>query len=354
MKSQNDNIEPKINDFKYLEMGYVFDTNNGMQFSRNHFGLINQLPEFRKKREDFGIYRSAFLYNVPNPTEVENPYLFSDFYMDFDSEDDIELAREDALFCIWRMSQPSTYNLPKEAFRIYYSGLKGFHVIIPWQYFGFKPSPHLHEYFKIMAKDLYDTSVNQTLDLKVYEKRRLFRLENSIHQKTGYRKIPITYPQLSKLSIEDIQNLAKKNYIIRYPKPEFVMKANTEVKALVRLNQERLDKRFDKNKTFDKTIDFTPYCLQNILEDGPVQGQRNETVAVLTSFFRNQGHTEEEIYTKLTDWNDGSLGDREIVTTMNSILKSDRNYGCNTLEELGGCIGESCPFYKFREKKGND
>ena len=343
---------PKINDFIYLEMGYNFESKSGGRFSRNHFGKIPDLAEFRKSRNEIGIYRSAFLYNVPNPTEVENPYVFSDFYMDFDSEEDVELAREDALFCIWRMMLPSTYNLPKEAFRIYYSGLKGFHVVIPSQYFGFKPSEHLDEYFTIMAKDLYDVSVNQTLDLKVYEKRRLFRLENSIHQKTGLRKVPLTYPQLSKLTMDEIHSLAKKNYIIRYPKPELNLKASAEVKGLVKLNQERLDGRFNKKKTFDRTIDFTPYCLENIIDNGPVSGQRNETVAVLTSFFRNQGYSEEEIYTRLTEWNDGSLPDREIVTTMNSILKSDRNYGCNTLEELGGCIGESCPFYKHREKKG--
>lgn len=340
---------PMINlkDFQYVEVGYAYTNfKQDTGFSRNKYIHISEIPEFRKSRNDIGIYRSAFLYNSLDPLSEEKPYLFSDLYLDFDNEDDLELAREDVLFCIWKMMLKTTFNLPKEAFHIYFSGQKGFHVIIPWQYFGIGPNQNLDYYFKIIAKDLHDSSPNQTVDLKVYEKRRLFRLENSIHQDTGYRKIPLTYPQLSQLSLDDIYALAKTNYVIRYPKPKLVIEANREFKGMVKIHEEMLSKRFDKKKNFDKVIDFTPHCVELLINNGPVSGQRNETVAVLTSFFRNQGHSEDEIYQKLKEWNNGALKDIEITTTMKSILKNDKNYGCSTLEILSECIGPSCKLYK--------
>lgn len=343
MKLQKRNLS----DFQYVELGYVFSSSNGYSgFSRNKYVHISEIAKFRKEKKDTGIYRSAFLYDSLNPMEEDKPYLFSDFYLDFDKEGDLEQAREDALFCIWRMSLKTSFNLPNEAFHIYFSGQKGFHVMIPWQYFGYGPNQNLDYYFKILAKDLFEFSPNKTVDLKVYEKRRLFRLENSIHPSTGYRKVPLTYSQLSKLSMDEIYALAKTNYLIDYPKPKLVLEANREFKGVIKIHEEKLSKRFDKDGSYKRTMDFTPHCVEMLIENGPVSGQRNETVAVLTSFFRNQGHTEDEIYEKLKLWNNGSLKDIEITTTMKSILKNERNYGCSTLEVLSECIGPSCKLYK--------
>lgn len=334
-----------LSDFKYIEMGNAYkDKRDNSRFERNVFLEADKINEYRMKKNNSGVYRSSYWYDNKDPYEAN---LFGDFYLDFDSEDDIELAKEDALMVIWKLSMESGFNLPNEAFHIYFSGFKGFHIIIPYQYFGYKPSPDLNVYFKLIAKDLYDFSINKTLDLKIYDRRRLFRLENSIHQKTGLFKIPLTYSQLSKLTSEEITEKSKTNFLINYPKPTFNMQAMIQFNGYIKAyefkkNQQRVSS-FNGNLT---KIDFVPHCIQHLEDSGPISGQRNETVAILTSFWKNQDLEKDEILEKLLKWNNGQLKEKEIRTTMWSILRRDHNYGCSTLEVVSECIGESCKLYR--------
>lgn len=319
-----------INDFIYLEMAHALP-----RFNRNEFVTRDFIPQIRQQYNNTGLYRSAFFYDN---LILENSSLFGNLFFDFDSEDDVELAREDLLFTIWRMTLPSGFSLPMEAFRIWFSGKKGFHLIIPWQYLGVRPHEKLDKIYRWIAEDLRADSPNNTLDLVVYEKRRLFRLENSIHQDTNLYKIPLQFEEVSNWDSDSIMNLAQKNRSIRYPEPKLITQSSKKYESYV---SEFND--FVKNKKLNfenrgnqgiKPIGETPQYVKDLIEQGPKKGLRNETAAALTSFWLRKGLDEEEVWENLLSWNNESLPERELRTTMKSIYKRGLTYSLSRLKAL--------------------
>ena len=80
---------------------------------------------------------------------------------------------------------------------------------------GIKPQKRLNRLFKLIASEVKEMLPNKTLDTAIYDSVRLFRVVNSIHQKTGYYKIPLTYEELKNISYGEIIDTAKQ------PRPEF-------------------------------------------------------------------------------------------------------------------------------------
>lgn len=338
----------------YLEMGYAYRIGNNKEyngFKRNIFGDISIVRPIREAQNNTGLYKTAFYYSSKDPYDS---YIYGDFFMDFDSEDDVELAKEDLLYAVWFFHLKLGFNLPMEAFHIYFSGMKGFHLMIPATYFGYQPSMKLDEYFKWVANEVNYRSPNKTLDLGIYERRRLFRLDNSIHQESGLYKIPLHYDELVNLSLEEIQELAKKPRRITYPPAVYSKQANKEweyykedYEAFKRMQREKVGRA----PTIKKGV--TPEPIQEIIDRGPVKGLRNETLAALTSFYKNQGYDRDEILDLLLEWNNGSTTEREVKTTMNSILSKDLNYGLNRFKSLaeGEIASYEEDYEEYREKK---
>lgn len=328
--------ELSVEDFKYVELGYAYKLNASDDdfkgFRRNLFGEVGIIPEVRKAQNNTGLYKTVFYYNEKDPY---NSSLYGDFFMDFDSEDKISLAKEDLLYSVWFLHLKMGFNLPMEAFHIYFSGNKGFHLIVPAEYFGYSPNNRLDEYFKWIANEINYRSPNKTLDLGIYERRRLFRLENSIHQSSGLYKIPLHYDELVNLSVGEIESLASNPRMIHYPEPTLIPQAKKEWEYYV--NDYHVFRQMQKGKVGQSPTIVkgeTPDVVQEIIDRGPVKGLRNETLAALTSFYKNQGYNKEEILNLLLEWNNGSTTEREVKTTMNSILNKDLNYGLSRFKSL--------------------
>lgn len=316
-------------------------------FTRNEIMNLQDLVHFRKKYDNTGIYISAYIYDSPD-FKLSN--LYGDFYLDFDEKEDFEKARKDALTAIWYMSRHFTYDIPVDMIRIFFSGQKGIHLIIPAVVFGVVPDKNLNEYYKLMAADIAKHIQYDTLDIRIYDRRRLFRVANSKHQETGLFKVPLTYWELANLSFKEIKNKAKYPAIVEYKKPYEINRAKQEYQRHVKEWEARFHKKFDNHRRFSsKPLDFIPACIQELIDLGPQIGQRNVTVSVLTSFWKRQGHTEQEIWDKLVAWNNDSLDEKELRRTMQSILYGEYQYGCSTLSTLATCIGKDCPLYKEKE-----
>lgn len=354
--TNEDNKTIKKSDFKYTELGYAYKLSPNDKeykgFKRNIFGVESIIPAVRKAQNNTGLYKTAFWYNSKDPY---TSLLYGDFFMDFDSEEDVELAKEDLLYSIWFFHLRMGFNLPMEAFRIYFSGRKGFHLIIPSEYFGFEPSYRLDEYFKWIANEINYRSPNKTLDLGIYEKRRLFRLENSIHQSSNLYKIPLHYDELVNLTIEEIEMLAKNSRVIQYPEIEFKKDAKKEWDYYV--NDYKNFKRVQSEKIGQAPTIVkgkTPKEVQEIIDRGPVKGLRNETIAALTSFYKNQGYNREDTLSLLLEWNNGSTPEREVKTTMNSILNKDLNYGIQRFKSLakGEIASYEEDYEDYRKNRG--
>ena len=73
-------------------------------------------------------------------------------------------------------------------YECYFSGNKGYHVMIPTIQFGFKPTNDVY-ILKDMAVTLSQSS-GVAIDTKIYNASRIFRMVGSLHKKTGRHKKP--------------------------------------------------------------------------------------------------------------------------------------------------------------------
>lgn len=338
------------------EMLYIEGAHALPRFQRNHFLTLDQVGDYRSHYQNEGVYLSAYLYDQYE--NIDEAFLFGDMYLDFDDEEDLSNSQRDAILAIWYLRQPYKLNLPETAFRIYFSGNKGFHVFVPATAFDLKPDPNLNEHFKLMALDVRDQCPNNTLDTKIYDRRRVLRMANSKHEKTGLYKVPLTYKELCELTPDEIREKAKQPYRLAYPAVPPNPRATSSMDHYRDQFKRRFEGAFSKHRqNASKTLDFTPACIQELLDAGPTRGQRNHTACVLTSFFMKRGYSEEETWDALLEWYNiapsRDFPERELKTAMQSIWKSKRNYGCSTLMELATCVGSECPLFKhfkFNEK----
>lgn len=308
----------------YIEFGKNKITEKGRNiFVRNKYEKVNDLTidsvtqNFIKENEGWGLYYSAFQYSKQDPHVSD---LRGDFYLDFDDEDDIGKAQEDAIHVIRYLTNDVTYSIKNNMIRVFFSGSKGIHLVVPYQVFGVEWHPHLDRIYKMMAEDLYEVTPNKTLDMKVYERRRLFRLPRSQHPSTGSYKVPMELSTLLIKSEKEIQELSKdKNYgsNIAYqepvPQPRAVKTFEEyEAKYLSRYNH-----RFSNNGK-EASLDYDPKEYLELIEQGPVKGCRNEVASILTTFWRRRGKTEQDAWDLLVEWNGGSLPESELRTLFKS------------------------------------
>jgi hypothetical protein len=79
-----------------------------------------------------------------------------------------------------------------KALQIYFSGTKGFHLLLDTRLFGrIAPSKHLPFIFDSMRHHLAQElpePLRATVDLSIKDRVRLLRLSNTIHEKSNYIK----------------------------------------------------------------------------------------------------------------------------------------------------------------------
>ncbi|MEX3713390.1 primase C-terminal domain-containing protein [Cytobacillus horneckiae] len=316
----------------------------------NWFSYEQTLQDYVKQHNGtgWGLYSTAFQYNNQDPYVAD---LRGDFFLDFDDEDDIRNAQEDALRIIQHLTISPNYKIPSNMIKVFFSGKKGIHVTVPYQCFGIEWHPQLDKIYKMMAEELMPFAPNQTLDLKVYERRRLFRIRGSMHASTGSFKVPMELKNLLTKSEEDIQQLSKNpNYgsWIQYASPRIIFEAVRYIKEIEQKVASRYKKSFS-NSGEEQTIDFDPPCYQEMIETGPTKGSRNHQACMLVAFWRQRGYTEQEAWDMLIDWNNNSLSERELQTLFRSNFKGHYVYGCNTIKQYASCPAtcrEDCKFFK--------
>jgi DNA primase large subunit len=117
-----------------------------------------------------------------------------------------------------------------------------------------------------------------------------------------------------------------------------------------------LDKETKKDKRFKSKYNFTPPCIQYILENGATEGQRNITIACLTGFCKNSGKSLNETIDFISEWNSKNAkptGDQEMKKTIKSIFMGEKLYGCSTLKLLSVCDESRCKLSKKKEGQNN-
>jgi hypothetical protein len=348
---QNSTDSTKSNKW-YVECGASLPEG---KFTRNHIMPASDVNRFRFKFDNRGVYATAYLYDSTNQTEAN---IIGDFYLDFDYDltgDDQEQAfdviRKDVV-------QSCRYlkvlmGIQTDHIRFFFSGSKGVHLIIPKEVMGVKPTKNLNVYYRMLAEDINKYTSKKTMDLKIYDNRRLFRMPNSIHTKTGLYKIPITYEELTEKPFSYIQDLARRPRIQYEVKKTLSDKAYMEIMNYEKKFKIKVDKTSSKGSYKDLELKYMPPCVENLLENEVGKGQRNDTVAFLASYLMQAGKTQEETLDMLLDWNNDkcnpSMPEREVGITVNSIYNGGAQMGCSTAKIISVCNLEKCRINKGRK-----
>lgn len=337
----------------YIEMGGVYTINGNNHFGRKLYVEPEKLPEVRQRFNNTDVYATIFTYNKENQNESD---LYGPVYLDLDlnieTEEDYTVLKQELSRIVNYLEL--YYGIPYDYIKFYFTGKKGFHLILDQKIFAIEPDNNLNTYYKEIAKELNKATFTELIDTKIYDKKRLLRLPNSINSKSGLYKVPITYEDIQALSYKDIKEYACG------PKPIVQTNVSPCDKAIARLKEIKEEITKPKTKSSQRPIELkdmddikVPDCVMNILQNGSPQGSRNNTTIILASSFFQKGASFEDTLSLVQIWNERanvpSLPEQEIVTTVTSAyqqVQDGRRYGCTSIRESGLCVGRVCGIYK--------
>jgi hypothetical protein len=334
-----------------VEFGFGFEINGERGFSRGHYIPYRTIYSFIEDHNRYSVFCSAYRYDT---TDIAKSNLYGDLYLDFDDINDFEKVRADALTALSYLK--IVYHINENQIKVFYSGNKGVHIIVPAIILGIEPMPLLNGVFKTIALSIKSFTPNKTVDTQIYDNKRMFRIPNTIHEKSKLYKIPITPEELRNLTEEDIKKLAQQPRTIQL---NTVYETNNIAQKQFQKAIEEyyiLDKETKKDKRFKSKYNFTPPCIQYILENGATEGQRNITIACLTGFCKNSGKSLNETIDFISEWNSKNAkptGDQEMKKTIKSIFMGEKLYGCSTLKLLSVCDESRCKLSKKKEGQNN-
>ena len=299
------------------------------------------VPKYRLERNNTGIFTTAFRYNIENIDEAE---LFGDLYFDLDNKDDFEAVREDAITILAYLK--TVFRINYEETYIYFSGKKGIHLIIPSSVLGIAPNKKLNVIFKSIAFKLKSFTKKGTLDMVVYDNKRMLRIPYSVHEDTKLYKIELSYDELRNLSHDEIKELAKTPRKTNINHPKSLNKPAQQQYIWFTENYEDILEVKVKKNNRKNTLKVTPPCIQSLIDDGVTEGSRNNCIAILSSFYKNCGKSYEEALELVSEWNDTrvspSLKPNEVKRTIVSIYNGQASYGCSALKNLNLCDESKC------------
>lgn len=337
----------------YFEMGGTYNINGKKVFGRKIYVQPNEISDIRKKFNNTDVYSTIFSYNNGNQNESD---LFGPLYLDLDydieSEEDYNILKQDLIAIVIYLND--YYGIPSNYIKFYFTGKKGFHLIISPKIFNVVPDKNLNAYYKEIAKELNEITMTKLVDLKIYDKKRLLRLPNSINGKTGLYKVPISYNNIIKFTFDEIKEYASS------PRPTIETKADVCEKAINKYNEIKENYNKPKTKKTFKPIEVVdinliklPQCIVNILKNGAIEGNRNNTTVILASALFQRGASYEDTLQIVSEWNERlnepSLSDVEINITVASAyqqVQDGKRYGCTSIKEYDLCVGRECKLYR--------
>ena len=332
-----------------VEMGGL---NSSGYFVRKIYKSPDDTDVIRKQFNNRDIYCTPYAYDDLNQAEALK---IADFYLDFDKKletnEDFNFVREDALKAL--MYLQAIFQVPKETVRIYFSGNKGIHLIVPKVVMSIEPHQNLNRIFKAIAEEIFNYLPNETLDKQIYDNKRLFRLVNSVNVKSGRYKIPLSYIELKLSSYEEIINMANKQRFVEFAKPVVTAKAVLFYKKYVNEWEQKIAKskqRTEIDPSKFKKLTVLPPCVDNILKNDVMEGQRNNTAIALANFLQQQRYADDEVESMIFEWGrskcDPPMSEEELTTVIGSASKHQYKFGCSTLKMISICDKGSCPFFK--------
>jgi hypothetical protein len=327
---------------------------------RNHVVPVREVPELVKGFHAYGCYATYFFYSdevltymaahaagsTPTIAGYEGKVWAPFFPIDLDHAGlgvALDAARRLALFFL------ETWGIPADALHRYFSGSKGFHLMLDTRLFGnIPPSKSLPALFASMRSHLaleLPETCREAIDLAIKDRVRLLRLPNTEHEKSGLYKVILSQEELLEAEPEEIRRLARKPRTLRLTDETGLLslasveenKAAAEFYNRLRRQVRRVARkpfryRFRRPEDLSRIV-FPCAGAQKIWESHIEPGERNNCAIRLASELRLLGLSEEETRDKLFEWNERNgidLPEREIHTVVRSAYQRrfPYRYGC--------------------------
>ena len=345
-------------EFSIIEVGAKLKSGG---FTRNNFITEEKISWFRGLHNNTDVYTTVYNYNNTNQNESD---LYGPMYFDLDNKDikDVEMGmlafqeiREDAKKILAILE--AIFYVPQEQIQIYFSGGKGLHIVVPQEILGIHPRKDLNSIYRYIAMDVKKYLQYNTMDTQIYDNKRLFRIPNSIHGGTGLYKIPLTANELRSLSYTDIKLLATQPREVMFERPMYSTRANRMYQKFVDQWEDELRKLEERRTKGNGNTQYTytPPCILKLLEFGVMEGNRNNTIAVLCSHYKQNGLSEAECTNRMEQFNKTMvvppLNNNEVDRTVRSIYNAEYGYGCRALYGMGLCDKDKCKIAQNRDKK---
>ena len=310
---------------------FVDFASSHQQGFRNHVIPIYEVPHWIKQYEAFECFTTYFFYTdeilayMMAHSEQGHPSIsgyhgkvWATFLpMDIDAKDPAK-----ALDTVRLMARTlvEKWKIPEKGVHFYFSGAKGFHVLLDVRLFGqTAPSHHLHQIFATLREDLmfaFPPFDHTQMDLTIKDPVRLLRLPNTVNGKTGLYKIPLRYEEILSSSMEEIKNRAKSPQPLPYTDdtglisneeieshPMFLKMFERVHRQVQRFTRKPFQYRFVPKHGEDPK-DFLCPSLLAIWSRFVEPGYRNNCAIRLVSEFRLNGLKEDRSRELINQWNE--------------------------------------------------
>jgi hypothetical protein len=296
---------------------------------RNHIVSIDDVPALVESFKRYGCYATYFFYadevltymsaqeSMPTVAGYEGKVWAPFLPIDLDHPDlapALEAARYLSSFLFER------WQVDPSAVQIYFSGAKGFHLMLDTRVFGkILPSKNLPLLFDSLRRHLaleIPEPLRDTMDLAIKDRLRLLRLPNTIHEKSKLYKVSLSPDELRAFSPKEIRDAAQtRRPLTITDETGFLshaeVKENPAAAQLFQQIQRQLKKltrkpfayRFRRPADLAR-LEFHCAALQTIWESHIEPGYRNNCAIRLASGLRLLGLTEDEANDKLFEWNE--------------------------------------------------
>jgi hypothetical protein len=296
---------------------------------RNHITSIDEVPTLVESFKRYGCFATYFFYSdevltymstqesTPTIAGYEGKVWAPFLPIDLDHPDlrpALEAARHLTDFVL------EHWQIDPDAIQIYFSGSKGFHVMLDTRLFGkILPSKNLPLIFDSMRRHLaleLPEHLRETVDLAIKDRMRLLRLPNTVHEKSKLYKVRLSLDEVRQLGPFEIRDCARTiRPMIQTDETGFLSHAEVKENSaasqyfqrirrqLRRLTRKPFSYRFRRPDDLAQ-LRFPCAALQTIWESHVEPGYRNNCAIRLASELRLLGLNEDEANDKLIEWNE--------------------------------------------------
>lgn len=347
---------------RFIEIGGSLKNISETSFRRKIFIKTEDLnKQVNSIFNNTDVFRTIYEYEGElNVESQESSKLYGPFVLDFDTElknnFDLDRLRKDIKLVTAHIN--TFFHIPNKYIKLCFSGNKGFHLIINEKIFGLEHGhEQLNEIYKYIASELKSITLFKTIDLKIYDKKRLLRVQNSINSSTGKYKVPISFEQLDTFTYDDLMEYSSSKKVIFKPLPPFIQKAKDAINTYIDAYFNSLTKN-EKEFKGERKMKVMPICMTSLLEEGAKQGCRNNSTVILASCLFQLEKTREDVLNIILDWNNDKnsppISEAEVRTTVNSAYREYSNgkiFGCSSVKNADLCQTINCKRYMNQNQR---